>query len=76
MHWVPVIKRLIDSSPADAVFLEANDDLREDPFLLPNVLGYLRLSDPTSWAVLEDYKVLLGIVKVARILGGGGGETR
>ncbi len=69
VYRVPVFKRLIDSSPADAVFLVANDDLREDPFLLPNVLGYLGLPDPARWAVPEDYKVLLGIVKVARCLG-------
>ncbi len=45
MYRVPVIKRLIDSSPADAIFLEANDDLQEDPFLLANVLRYLGLPD-------------------------------
>ena len=39
-------KKMVDTSPADVVFLEPTDDLREDPFILPDVLGYLRMLDP------------------------------
>ena len=60
---------MVDTSPADAVFLEPSDDLREDPFVLPDVLGYLRMPDPVCWAVPTDLNCLLGIIKLARTLG-------
>ena len=60
---------MVDTSPADVVFLEPTDDLREDPFLLPDILGYLGMPDPVHWAVPIDLNRLLGIVKLARTLG-------
>ncbi len=65
---MPSLRTLIDRSPSDAIFLEPNDALREEPFILPDVLGYLGMPDPRRWAVPTDYKVLLGMVKVARCL--------
>ena len=61
-------KKMVDTSPADVVFLEPSDDLREDPFVLPDVLGYLGMPDPVCWAVPTDLNRLLGIIKLARTL--------
>lgn len=63
------MKRMVDASPADAVFLEPSDDLRKDPFVLPDMLGYLGMLDPAHWAVPTDLNCLLGIIKLARTLG-------
>ena len=60
---------MVDTSPADVVFLELTDDLGEDPFVLSDVLGYLGMLKPVRWAVPTDLNRLLGIVKLARTLG-------
>ena len=41
VYKIPLIKSMVDASPVDAIFLEPNDVFREDPFVLPDVLGYL-----------------------------------
>ncbi len=69
MYRAPLLKALADGSLSDAVFLQPTDDIREKPFALQHVLGYLGMTDPTRWAVPDDDKLLLGIVKVARCLG-------
>ncbi len=63
------MKALVDGSLSDVVFLQPTDDIREKPFALQYVLGYLGMPDPTRWAVPDDDKLLLGIVKAARCLG-------
>ena len=60
---------MVDTSPAEVVFLELTDDLGEDPFVLSDVLGYLGMPEPVRWAVPTDLNRLLGIVKLARTLG-------
>ena len=60
---------MVDTSPADVVFLELTDDLGEDPFVLSDVLGYLGMPEPVRWAVPTDLNRLHGIVKLARTLG-------
>ena len=52
----------------DAIFFQPSDDIREDPFVLPDVLGYLGMPDPACWAVSSDLNCLVGIVKLARCL--------
>ena len=52
----------------DAIFFQPSDDIREDPFVLPDVLGYLGMPDPACWAVPSDLNRLVGIVKLARCL--------
>ncbi len=47
VYRVPRFRTLIDRSPSDAIFLEPSDELREDPFLLLDVLGYLGMPDPS-----------------------------
>ena len=58
VYHIPLVKRMVDASPADAVFLEPSDDLHEDPFVLPDVLGYLGMPDSTkrSQSPPWDYK--------------------
>ncbi len=60
---------LADGSLSDAVFLQRTDNICEDPFVLPHVLGYLGMPDPARWAVPDNDKLLLGIVKAAECLG-------
>ena len=60
---------MVDTSPADVVFLELTDDLGEDPFVLSDVLGYLGMLKPVRWVVPTDLNRLLGTVKLARTLG-------
>ena len=60
---------MVDTSPADVDFLEPSDDLRDDPFVLPDILGYLGMLEPVCWAVPTDLNCLLGIIKLARTLG-------
>ena len=52
----------------DAIFFQPSDDICEDPFVLPDVLGYLGMPDPACWAVPSDLNCLVGIVKLARCL--------
>ena len=59
---------MVDASPVDAIFFQPCDDIREDPFVLPDVLGYLSMPDPACWAVPSDLNHLVGIVKLARCL--------
>ncbi len=59
----------MDAALADAICFEASDDMREDPIVLPDVLGYLGMPDSAHWAVLNDLNRLLGIVKLARCPG-------
>ena len=68
VYKIPLIKSMVDASPVDAIFLEPNDVFREDPFVLPDVLGYLGMPDPARWAVPSDLNRLVGIVKLARCL--------
>ena len=42
-----------------------NDYFREKPFLLPHVLGYLGLPDPIKWKCPADWKVVVGLIKIA-----------
>ena len=58
----------MDASPVDAIFFQPSDDIREDPFVLLDVLGYLGMPDPACWAVPSDLNRLVGIVKLARCL--------
>ncbi len=60
---------LVDRSPTDAIFLQPSDELREQAFLLPEVLGYLCMTDLTLWVSPRDHKLVLGLVKIARCLG-------
>ena len=59
---------MVDASQVDAIFFQPSDDIREDPFVLPNELGYLSMPDPACWAVPSDLNHLIGIVKLARRL--------
>ena len=68
-YHIPIVKKMVNISPADMVFLKPTDDLREDPFVLPDVLGYLRMPDPVRWPLPTDLNLLLCIVKHARTLG-------
>jgi len=68
VYKIPLIKSMVDASPVGAIFLEPNDVFREDPFVLPDVLGYLGMPDPACWAVPSDLNRLVGIVKLARCL--------
>ena len=40
-YCIPLIKKMVGASPADAAILEPTDDLHEDPVVLPDTLGYL-----------------------------------
>ena len=44
------------------------ENFREKPFLLPHVLGYLGLPDPTKWKFPADWNVVVGLIKIARYL--------
>ena len=68
-YHIPIVKKMVNISPADMVFLKPTDDLREDPFVLPDVLGYLRMPDPVRWPLPTDLNLPLCIVKLARMLG-------
>jgi len=57
---------VVDTSPVDAIFFQPSDDIREDPFVLPDVLGYLGMPDPACWAVPSDLNRLVGIVKTCQ----------
>jgi len=59
---------MVDTSPVDAIFFQPSDDIGEDPFVLPDVLGYLSMPDPACWAVPSDLNRLVDIVKRARCL--------
>jgi len=59
---------MVDTSPVDAIFFQPSDDICEDLFVLPYVLGYLGMPDPVCWAVRSDLNRLVGIVKLARCL--------
>jgi len=59
---------MVDTSSVDAIFFQPSDDIREDLFVLPDVLGYLGMPDPACWAVPSDLNRLVGIVKLARCL--------
>ena len=52
----------------DAIFFQPSDDIREDPFVLPDALGYHGMPDPACWAVPSVLNRLVGIVKLARCL--------
>ena len=46
VYKLPIIKAMVDASQVDAIFFQPSDDIREDPFVLPDVLGYLGMPDP------------------------------
>ncbi len=50
---LPLLRELIQRAPYDLITLEASDDVREDPFVLPDVLGYVGMPDPRRWAGSE-----------------------
>lgn len=60
---------MVDASSVNAIFFDPSDAIREDPFVLPMVLGYLSMPDPTRWEVPTELNILLGITKAARVLG-------
>jgi len=39
VYKIPIIKTMVDTSSVDAIFFQPSDDIREDPFVLPDVLG-------------------------------------
>ena len=41
--------------------------LREDPFVLPNVLTYLGMPEPSKWPCPPDRNHVLGVIRVARV---------
>jgi len=47
---------------------QLSDDIHEDPFVLPDVLGYLGMLKPARWAVPSDLNCLVSIIKLARCL--------
>lgn len=51
LQFITFTYKMVNASPADAAILEPTDDLHEDPFVLPDVLGYLRMPDMARWAV-------------------------
>ena len=51
------------------VFLTPSENLREDPFVLDHVLGYLGMPDPSKWCPPTECGVVVGIIKVARMWG-------
>ncbi len=53
-HQVPMLRELIDKASLDVIFLTPSDDLREDPFILPDMLGYLGMPHPSRWPVPTD----------------------
>ena len=51
LQFITFTYKMVNASPADAAILEPTDDLHEDPFVLPDVLGYLRMPDMARWVV-------------------------
>ena len=45
VYKLPVIKAMVDASPADAITLQPSDDIHEDPFVLLNAFGLLGMPD-------------------------------
>ncbi len=45
---IPLLRELIQRAPYDGITLEPSDDLREDPLVLHDVLGYVGMLDPRS----------------------------
>ncbi len=39
-HQVAMLRELIDKDSLEVIFLTPSDDLREHPFILPDMLGY------------------------------------
>jgi len=68
VYKIPIIKTVVDASQVDAIFFQPSDDIREDPFVLPDVIEYLGMPDPACWAVPSDLNHLVGIAKLARCL--------
>ena len=68
-YKIPALKELIDEARTDFVFFTPSETLREDPFVLDHVLGYLGMPDPSKWCPPTECGVLVGIIKVARMWG-------
>ena len=45
VNKLPVIKAMVDATPADAITLQPSDDIHEDPFVLLNAFGLLGMPD-------------------------------
>ncbi len=54
VYQVPVLRGLIHKASRDVIYFTSSDDLKEDPFILPDILGYLRMHHPSRWAVPTD----------------------
>ena len=68
-YRIPALKQLIDEARTDFVYLTPSETLREDPFVLDHVLGYLGMPDPSKWCPPTDCGVVVGIIKVAKMWG-------
>ena len=44
-YRIPSLKELVDEARMDFVYLTPSETLREDPFVLDHVLGYLGMPD-------------------------------
>ena len=68
-YRIPAMKELIDETRTNFVYLTSSETLREDPFVLEHVLGYLGMPDPSKWCPPTDCGVVVGIIKVAKMWG-------
>jgi len=65
-YKIPVLKRLIHKADCDFVILDPSKIVREEPFVLPYVLGFMGLPDTTKWCPPDDPYLVVGIIKLAR----------
>lgn len=65
----PSLKELIDAATTDFIFLTPSETLREDPFVLDHVLGYLGMPDPSKWCPPTECRVVVGIIIVFQMWG-------
>ncbi len=40
VYRIPLIREMVDAAPVDAIFFKPTDDIRKDPFVMPDVLGH------------------------------------
>ena len=69
VYKIPSLKELIDAATTNFIFLTPSETLREDPFVLDHVLGYLGMPDSSKLCPPTECRVVVGIIIVVQMWG-------
>jgi len=65
-YKIAAMRHLIERAECDFIVLKPSRIVREEPFVLPYVLGFMGLPDLTKWCPPNDPYIVVGVINLAR----------